>query len=382
MRIVVLGGAGAMGMVTTRDLADSPAVSEVILCDANMEKAEQVASLVASDKLSIRRVDISNRKSLIDAMKGADAVTNATPYHFNLAVTRGAIEAGKNMTDLGGVYYVTLKQLELDKVARKTGVTIVLGCGVAPGIADVLAKYGADKLDRVEEIHIRYGELNLTPAKYKWTFRTVLEEYTKGPVIYQNGKFKKLLPFSGKHTFKFPEPVGKRSCCFALYSGIATLPITINKGVQMVDCAMSYTEEDEQRIKILKEMGLTKTKPTVVKGVKISPREFLLRIAPPPDVKVKDAASIVVEVLGEKEGESMRHVYSLVYRYHEKYGVSALAYLTGVPLSIVGQMLARKGIQEEGVLPPETAIKFEPFVEELGMRGIKINETITKTHTL
>lgn len=382
MKIVVLGGAGAMGMVTTRDLADSPAVSEVILCDANMEKAEEVASWVASDKLSIRPVDISNRKSLIDAIKDADAVANAIPYHFNLAVTRSVITAGKDLTDLGGVYYMTQKQLNLDRVARESGVTVVLGCGVAPGIADVLAKYGAGKLDQVEEIHIRYGEVNLTPAKYKWTFRTVLEEYTKGPVIYQNGEFKKLPPFSGKHTVKFPEPVGKRSCCYALYSGIATLPTTIGKGVQLVDCAMSYTEEDEQRIKILKEMGLTKTKPTVIKDVKISPREFLLRIAPPPDVKVKDAASIIVEVLGEKEGESTKCIYSLVYRYHEKYGVSALAYLTGVPLSIVSQMLAQKGIQEKGMLPPETAIKPEPFIEELGKRGIKINETITKTHLL
>jgi lysine 6-dehydrogenase len=382
MRIAVLGGAGAMGMVTTRDLADSPAVSEVILCDANVEKAKEVVDWVASDKLLIRRVDISNRKSLIDAIKDADAVANAIPYHFNLAVTRGAITTGKDLTDLGGVYYMTLKQLELDRMARETGVTVILGCGVAPGIADVLAKYGADKLDRVEEVHIRYGEVNLTPAKYKWTFRTVLEEYTRGPVIYQNGKFKKLPPFSSKHTVEFPEPVGKRSCCYALYSGIATLPTTVNKGVQMVDCAMSYTEEDEQRIKILKEMGLTKTKTTVIKGVKMSPREFLLQIAPPPDVKVKDAASIIVEVLGEKEGESTRCIYSLVYRYHEKYGVSALAYLTGVPLSIVSQMLARKDIQEKGVLPPETTIKPKPFIEELRRRGIKINETITKTHTL
>jgi len=382
MRMVVLGGAGAMGMVTTRDLAESPTVSEVILCDANMERAKEVASWVASDKLSIRRVDIASQESLVDAVRDADAVANATPYHLNLVVTKSAIKAGKDLTDLGGVYYMTLKQLKLDKVAKETGVTVVLGCGVAPGIADVLAKYGADKLDRVKEVHIRYGELNLTPAKYKWTFRTVLEEYTRGPVIYQNGSFKRLPPFSGKHTVMFPEPVGKRSCCYALYSGLATLPTTINKGVRIVDCAMSYTDEDEQRIKILKEMGLTSTKTTVMKGEKVSPREFLLQVAPPPDVKVKDAASIVVEVLGEKEGESTRCTYSLVYQYHEKYGVSALAYLTGVPLSIVSQMLAKGDIEQKGVLPPETAIKPEPFIKELDRRDIKINETITKTHTL
>jgi len=382
MKIAVLGGAGAMGMVTTKDLADSSAVSEIVLCDSNAEKAKKAASWVASDKLSIKHVDISNPQSLIDAVNDVDAVANATPYHFNLAVTKSIIKAGKDLTDLGGVYYMTLKQLRLDNVAREAGVTVVLGCGVAPGIADVLAKYGADKLDRVEAVHIRYGEVNLTPAKYKWTFRTVLEEYTRGPVIYQNGKFTKLPPFSGKHTIGFPEPVGKRSCCYALYSGIATLPTTVDKGVQTVDCAMSYTEEDEQRIRILTEMGLTNTRPVDVEGVKVSPREFLLQIAPPPDVKVKDAASIVVEILGEKDGESVTGTYDLVYKHHEKYGVSALAYLTGIPLSIVSQMLAQKAIPEKGVFPPETAINPEPFIKELGKRNIQIKETITKTCTL
>jgi len=382
MKIAVLGGAGAMGMVTTKDLANSSVVSEIVLCDSNVEQAKEVASWVASDKLSIKRIDISNPDSLVDAVKDADVVANATPYHFNLGVTKSVIRVGKDLTDLGGVYYMTLKQLKLDNVAREAGVTVVLGCGVAPGIADVLAKYGADKLDRVEAVHIRYGEVNLTPAKYKWTFRTVLEEFTRGPVIYQKGKFTKLPPFSGKHTIGFPEPVGKRSCCYALYSGIATLPTTVDKGVQTVDCAMSYTEEDEQRIRILKEMGLTNTKPVDVEGVKISPREFLLQIAPPPDVKVKDAASIVVEVLGEKDGESVQGVYGLVYEYHEKYGVSALAYLTGVPLSIVSQMLARKDIPEKGVFPPEIAINPEAFIEELGKRNIRIRETITKTCAL
>jgi len=31
MRIIVLGGGGAMGMVTARDLAENPEVSEVVI---------------------------------------------------------------------------------------------------------------------------------------------------------------------------------------------------------------------------------------------------------------------------------------------------------------------------------------------------------------
>jgi len=371
-----------MGTVTVRDLAESRDVSKVIVGDVSIKKGNQLKRLIGSGKVSVTRVDVSDRAGLVEAMKEADAVANATPYHLNLQIMKAAMRAGKSLTDLGGVYHTTVKQLELAKKAEEAGITVALGCGLAPGITDILAKYAAEKLDAVDEVHIKYGEVNLSPAKYKWSFRTVLEEYTKGPVVYQNGEYKELLPFSGKQTVKFPEPIGERPCCYGLYSGVATLPHTVRKGVKVVDCLMVHREEDEQRIKVLDEMGLTSTEPIDFKGVTISPREFLLRCAPPPDAKARDVAGAMVEVIGEKGGERTRCIYSLVYPYHEKYEVSALAYLTGVPLSIVSQMLAKGDISELGVLPPEVAVKPTPFFAELAERGITITETTDKTRIL
>ncbi len=375
MKIIVLGSGGAMGMVTVRVLAENPEVSEVVIGETKLEKGRKIAEWTGSEKVSLHQVDVTDRKSLIDAISDVDAIASAVPYHLNLNVTKAAIAARKPLTDLGGVYYMTLEQLKLHREAHEAGVTVVLGCGVAPGIADILAKYGADKLDSVEEVHIRYGEVNLEPARYKWSFRTVLAEYTQGPVVYVDGDFKQLEPFSGKHVFRFPSPINERSCCYALYSGIATLPRTVGKGVKVVDCAMSYVEEDEQRIRVLNQMGLTRKDPIKIKGVDVSPRDFLLRCAPPPDVNVRDAAGVIVEVSGEKDGNKKRFTYSLAHEYHEAYGVSALAYLTGMPMAIAAQMLANGEIVEKGVLPPETGIPPRPFFDELARRGVRIQET-------
>jgi len=381
MKVLVLGGAGAMGAVTVRDLAQSPDVSNVIIGNVSIARANQLKSSIGSEKVSVTRVDVSNRSCLVEAMKEADAVANATPYHLNVQIMKAAMKARRNLTDLGGVYHTTLEQLELNEEAKEAGITVVPGCGLAPGTADILAKYGADKLDAVDEVHIKYGEVNLTPVKYKWSFRTVLEEYTTGPVVYRNSEYKKLLPFSGKQVVKFPEAIGELTCCYGLYSGVATLPRTI-RGVKVVDCLMVHSEEDEQRIKVLNEMGLTSSKPIDFRGEKISPREFLLRSAPPPDSEAKDVAGVTVEVTGIKSGEKARCIYSVVLPYHEKYGTSALAYLTGVPLSIAGQMLARGEISDLGVLPPEAAVKPKPFFAELSKRDIKINETLETTRIL
>ena len=145
---------------------------------------------------------------------------------------------------------------------------------------------------------------------------------------------------------------------------------------------MSYTEEDEPRIRVLTEMGLTNTRPIRIKGVAISPREFLLRCVPPPDVRVRDVAGVMVVVKGEEQRELVCHTYTIVHEYHKKYGVSALAYLTGVPLSIASQVLAKGGVREKGVLPSESAIEPKPFIAQLARRGIKIHETIRRTRVL
>jgi lysine 6-dehydrogenase len=382
MRIIVLGGGGAMGMVTVRDLTENPLVSEVVIGEANIEQAKRVAEWTQSDKIVTRKVDITDQDSLVKAVSDVDAIANASPFHLNLHVTSAAIEACKPLTDLGGVYYMTIRQLEFDKQAREAGATIVLGSGLAPGIADVLAKYGADKLDRVDQVHIRYGEANFEPVRYKWSFRTVLEEYTQGPVILEDGELKKLHPFSGKHVFNFPSPVGEKRCCYALYSGLATLPKTIGKNVENINCAMSYSDEDEQRINVLNDLGLTKETLIDVDNAKIAPKEFLLKCVPPPDTDVTDAASVVVEVGGQAKGSFRSFRYSLVQEYHKKYRVNALAYLTGMPMSIVAQMLANGDIPKKGVLPPEVGIKPSNLFDELAKRGVKIIETSQVTSQL
>jgi saccharopine dehydrogenase-like NADP-dependent oxidoreductase len=79
--------------------------------------------------------------------------------------------------------------------------------------------------------------------------------------------------------------------------------------------------------------------------------------------------------------EAVKCMYSLVFHHHKKYGVSALAYLAGMPLSIVSQMLCRSLIKQMGVLPPDAA-KPERFFAEIAKRGVKIPEEPSKQPVL
>jgi len=49
LKALVLGGAGAMGMVAVRDLVESRVFSEVVIGDVNLEKAREVAEWAGKD---------------------------------------------------------------------------------------------------------------------------------------------------------------------------------------------------------------------------------------------------------------------------------------------------------------------------------------------
>ena len=78
-KIVVLGGAGAMGQNTLPELAATASNTEITIVDLNQDKAKELEKKVNSPLLSSCAVDISSSQSLVEALKTADCVVNAPP---------------------------------------------------------------------------------------------------------------------------------------------------------------------------------------------------------------------------------------------------------------------------------------------------------------
>src|SRR6266446_2783294 len=156
MRIIVLGGCGAMGSEATRDLAKTSDFEEIVIADADLQRAQALATELGGGRARAIQADASDEASLTTILRGFDVVANCTTYHFGLIVTRAAINARVNYLDLGGLFN-TPRQLELDEEAQKAGVTICLGSGATPGVTNLMAKRAADQLDSVDEVHIAFA---------------------------------------------------------------------------------------------------------------------------------------------------------------------------------------------------------------------------------
>ena len=119
-----------------------------------------------------------------------------------------SIVAGVHLVDLGSYYPETLQQLERHDAAVAAGVRIVPGCGVAPGLTNILARLGADQLDTVDRIAM-YSYITHPMWTSPGIVVTRFDASTGTSVVWEDGRAVERPSFSGEEHFAFPEPCGK-----------------------------------------------------------------------------------------------------------------------------------------------------------------------------
>jgi len=374
-RILVLGGAGAVGSAAVRDLVKNDDISQIVVGDIAFEKAR--THFKKLKKVAARRVDVTDFQALVASMKGFDGIVNCTWFEYNMNVTAAAIKAGVNMVDLGGLFHVTRKQLELNQDAVNQEVTVVPGCGGDTGITNLMARYAADRLDDVDYIKIRDGDRDLEsqPALFKFSIRTIVDEWRLNAIVFRNGEFIEVPPLSQSERVEFPPPVGSLDTYLVIHSEVATLPMYIGKGVKDVDFMVS---EPIDMIRTLKALGLLSDVPIEVRGQEVRPREITTTVLASHQAghvegePGKDATCILVQVGGEKGGKKMVHELHCLAVQKEKWGVCAVDYLTGVGASVGIQLILDGKAKSTGVVPPEAAFPPEEFLDQIARREAEL----------
>ena len=374
-----------MGRAIVRDLFDSDPESRILIADYNLDAARNVAGDFKAEDGTIRRIetrqaDVRDGKALAALLEGGDVVINATNYYWNLQVMRAALDARLHYVDLGGLFHTTRKQLELDDEFRKAEQLAVLGIGSAPGIMNVLARYAADRLEKVESIRIYNGGVDRTPPasvlSFGYSLLTILDEATMNPVVFEEGEFREKEPFSGDEIMHFPPPVGSVTVQRAIHSEVATLPVNYrSKGLRECSFKINLEPEMIEKLRFLIGLGLASTDSIEVRGQKMVPRELLQTLVgrlPQSDAPPDDNEILRVIVDGEEKGRRVRYTMDAFADADRQRGLSAVAIDTGVPPSVVAQMVVRGEISERGVHAPETCVSPEPFFQAIAGRGMRV----------
>jgi lysine 6-dehydrogenase len=382
MKVLVLGGAGAMAQVAIRDLLLTNQVEEVGVADLHFESAEAAAKNLGDERALPLSADARDTAELSKLMRSWDVVINSTWYELNLHVMRAAIDAGIHYLDLGGLYHMTKKQLELDRTAKDAGVTCVLGMGSTPGTMNVIGAYVAGKFDEIVDMKLRSGSRVVKGGggfQIPYSIRTVIDEFTMPPIVFRDGKVEEIAALSGKETFSLPDPIGSVEGYYTIHSELATMPFTIDKGVRNMDFIVAYPPEFTRSVELLVQLGLTNKKSVKVRGEDIVPYEFLSSVIdslPKASSVELDVDCQRVEAYGKRDGKEIKVRVDAVSFPNERWNIGGGTVGTGTPPSIIAQWLANGKITKRGALPPEACIPLDAFLKELGSsnRGITVIE--------
>lgn len=374
-------GAGLMGRAVLYDLARSPHVTRLMVADFDRERAREAARRFGRGKARAVFADVRQTARLADLLRGCDVVLNCTQYYWNVAVMKAALRARAHYVDLGGLFHVSRKQLRLQAAFRRARRLALVGMGGAPGITNVMARYLADQLDRVDTINVYNGAVELKPSDdplaYTFSIATILDELTLPPVAFRNGRFQAQPLFSGEETVRFPLPLGRLSLRHSLHSELATLPRSFrSRGVREVVFKINYDPQLIAAARLLRLLGLLDPHPVWIGGVQVAPRallEQLLKRRAVSTASVRDVEILRVVVTGKKSGRRRRLSLDATTYYSLRPGFSAVARDTGFPASVAAQMIARGQIQATGVRAPEEVISPRLFFAELEKRGIRVH---------
>ena len=365
-RVLVLGGAGEMGSAAVADLV-ARTDHEITVGDVRPDAAAALLERLGAPPRVVT-VDVDDPASLSAAMGGTDVVLNATYMRHNVPVTDAAIAAGVHLVDLGSYYPETLEQLDRHEAAVAASCRIVPGCGVAPGLTNVLARLGADQLDEVDAIRM-YSYITHPMWTSPGIVVTRFDASSGTSVVLEDGAIVERPSFTGEEAFDFPEPYGRQEVHLVPHPEPVTLPRSI--AVRDVSFKVGYPADETTRIRVLLELGFDRHEPFTFDGTAISPQRFAAAYIGRRGIGPDDTSANVkhVRVEGRRDGRPLTLVYDFAV---EAVGHSASSTITGTVAAIAADLVAQGG--PAGVHPPEAAFDPRTFVDALAARDLVVEE--------
>ena len=381
MHILVLGG-GLMGPAAAAEALRDPATTSVTVADISQSSLEACRTRIAgeprAERLRIEVADVRDASAIDRLLVRVDAVISALPWVVARDVMEAAAQRGAPVIDLARVPDAEWANAQARLSSTRS--LVVLGCGVEPGLTEILARHLAEQLDEVDEVHIKCGgvpEHPTGPLGYKIVFggRSLPLKPADGYAV-ENGKLASVPRYSGVEPVAF-DGLGELE---AWHEGF--MPWLLD-----LKCMMNLKRGTQKTIRwpgyaakatFLKEAGLLNAEPIEVDGVRVSPKRVLDAVLEPA-VRMSDAdrdiALLRVDVVG-RSGARPRALRAEMVDRHD--GVfTSMARTTAFTASIVARLAAAGRLARPPRSPatPEQVVvgaAFDELIAALAASGVRI----------
>jgi saccharopine dehydrogenase-like NADP-dependent oxidoreductase len=403
MKILSVGAAGKMGRAVVAYLANDPEVVSVGLLDIHTNALKSLQEADPSKKLKSHFIDVEKIDELKEVIRQYDvAVVTLPNRRLSYKVMEAAIDARVSLVDVIEEYhrkpdnnetegFVIPSQFrsseeygeQLHEKAIRNDVLILDGMGFAPGLSNITTAYGISQLDSCETAIARVGGIpnieccDKHPLRYMttWSLEHVLREYSVTTQIIRNGKIVEIPALSDMECFKFTEFGIDQNLECAVTPGMPSFIFTHPNLKYFAEKTVRWPGHF-QGVRTLIECGLFDEEQVDFNGVKISPRQFFLKIINPllaPGDNEGDICVMYNTITGQKDGNPSRVEYFMWEDARDDF--SAMARVTGFPAAIGAKLVASGKIDLRGIRAPEECIagvNYTRFIEELEKKDILI----------
>lgn len=346
MKKIAVLGVGLVGKAIAIDLAKSFDVTSIDINPTNLEKLQKYSNI----KTLI--ADLADKNEFQDAVKDVDLIIGCLPGYMGFEAVKQSILAGKNIIDIS---FFRHDPFELDELAKKHNVTVIVDAGVSPGMGNIILGYHNAKM-KVNSYKCYGGGLPFKrewPYEYKAVFSPmdVLEEYIGWARYILHGEMVVREALSEAELKHF-EPIGSLEAWNS--DGLRTLLKTI-KIPNMIEKTLRYPGTIEY-IKVLRETGFFSDKEILVDGLQVRPIDVTAKLLFPVWELKKDEEDFTmmrVIIKGTENGKEKKYTYDLFDKYDKETETTSMARTTGYTCTAIANLFVNGMIKQKGICPPE-----------------------------
>lgn len=370
MSNVIVLGAGMVGSAMAIDMAKNHNVTLTDLSKSVLDKVKQ-----KHNNLTIQQLDVTDKANLKSAVKQHDLVINAVPGFLGFETLKSIIEAEMNVIDIA---FFPENSLDLDALAKEKNVTVIVDCGVAPGMDNVILGHYNEKM-KLTDFECLVGGL---PKIKKWPFCykapfspiDVIEEYTRPARYVEHGEEVVREPLTDCEYVEF-DKVGTLESFNS--DGLRSIIYTMPHIPNMKEKTLRYPGHVEY-VRVLKESGFFSEEKVEINGNMVSPLDFTSKILFN-EWKLGETEEEITVMRITLKGENAKgEIEEVVYNLHDEYSnetaTSSMARTTGYTATAAANMFLDGLFSEKGVFPPELVGKhevcFNYFIKYLEERNI------------
>jgi saccharopine dehydrogenase-like NADP-dependent oxidoreductase len=355
LKVAVLGAGGTIAPAIVRDLAESEEVSGMLLLDIDEERAAKVAERHGGGKAKAKRANargtISDHDSVTRAIDRCDVLINSASYRVNLDAMRACVATGTHYLDLGGLYWMTKRQLALSEEFEGADLLGILGIGSSPGKTNLMGLRAMRELEDVESMHVAAGGRDMEPPdgfSPPYAIQTLIDELTLKPVVLRDGKECEIDPLTDGGTVDYGPPIGEVPTIYTLHSELNTFGSSF--GARNVSFRLALHPDMLERLRKLSTCSAEKIARVQKKAVPPSPKTVSVHL---------------VEAAGGGQEVRVRCVTKPSKRWRLGGGIIS----TATPAAAAVRLIARGEVTARGALPPEKCLDPDSMFAELESRG-------------